>query len=78
MFFRRHCHAIVVGHDPILVAHAAAGAALDDLVRTSTYVTGIDEYFGRALPTSTPVDVRRRSNPDFMVEAEAFAALPPG
>lgn len=64
----------------------AAGATLDDLVRTCTYVTDIDEffrhvdvrhqYFGRALPTSTTVEVRRLSNPDFMVEVEAFAAVP--
>ncbi len=64
----------------------AAGATQDDLVRTCTYVTDIDEffrhvevrqqYFGRALPTSTTVEVRRLSHPDFMVEVEAFAALP--
>ena len=64
----------------------SAGATLDDLVRTCTYVTDIDEffrhvdvrhqYFGRALPTSTTVEVRRLSNPDFMVEVEAFAAVP--
>lgn len=68
------------------VALEAAGASLDDLVRTTTYVTDIDEffrhadvrqrYFGKALPTSTTVEVRRLSHPDFMVEIEAFAAIP--
>ncbi|MGQ0511958.1 MAG: RidA family protein [Betaproteobacteria bacterium] len=68
------------------VALEAAGATLDDLVRTTTYVTDIEEffrhvevrqrYFGGALPTSTTVEVRRLSHPDFLVEVEAFAALP--
>lgn len=67
------------------VALEAAGAKLDDLVRTTTYVTDIDEYFRHmdvrqryffALPTSTAVEVRRLSHPDFMVEVEAFAAIP--
>jgi enamine deaminase RidA (YjgF/YER057c/UK114 family) len=66
-------------------ALAAAGATLDDLVRTTTYVTDIEEFFrhievrheylGRALPTSTTVEVRRLAHPDFMVEIEAFAAV---
>jgi enamine deaminase RidA (YjgF/YER057c/UK114 family) len=68
------------------IALAAAGATLADLVRTTTFVTDIEEffrhvevrhqYFGPALPTSTTVEVRRLAHPDFMVEVEAFAALP--
>jgi 2-iminobutanoate/2-iminopropanoate deaminase len=64
---------------------AAAGAKLDDLVKTTTYVTDIDEffkhadirmrYFGPAMPTSTTVEVRRLSHPDFMVEVEAIAVI---
>jgi enamine deaminase RidA (YjgF/YER057c/UK114 family) len=67
-------------------ALAAAGASLADLVRTQTFTTDIDaffqnvdvrmEYFGAALPTSTTVEVRRLSHPDFLVEVEAIAALP--
>lgn len=63
----------------------AAGARLDDLVKTTTYVTDIDEffkhaetrmrYFGPALPTSTTVEVRRLSHPDFMVEVDAVAVI---
>jgi 2-iminobutanoate/2-iminopropanoate deaminase len=64
-------------------ALAAAGASLSDLVKTTTYVTDIDEffkhvdvrmeYFGAALPTSTTVEVRRLAHPDFLVEVEALA-----
>jgi 2-iminobutanoate/2-iminopropanoate deaminase len=67
-------------------ALASVGAGLEDLVRTSTYVTDIDafftqvdirhRYFGAALPTSTTVEVRRLSHPEFMVEVEGFAILP--
>ena len=49
---------------------------------TQTFTTDIDkffkhvgvrmEYFG-ALPTSTTVEVRRLSHPDFLVEIEAVA-----
>lgn len=65
------------------IALAAAGATPDDLVKTTTYVVDIDEFFrcvearmemlGAALPTSTTVEVRRLSHPDFMVEIEAVA-----
>lgn len=64
---------------------AVAGARLEDLVKTTTYVTDIEEffkyadirmrYFGPALPTSTTVEVRRLSHPDFMVEVEAVAVV---
>jgi 2-iminobutanoate/2-iminopropanoate deaminase len=66
-------------------ALAAAGASLDALVKTTTYVTDIDEYFkhvdlrmdyfGPGMPTSTTVEVRRLSHPDFMIEVEAVALL---
>jgi 2-iminobutanoate/2-iminopropanoate deaminase len=63
----------------------AAGAKLEDLISTRTYVTDIDAffkcvdvrmtYFGPGLPTSTTVEVRRLSHPDFMVEVEAVAQI---
>jgi 2-iminobutanoate/2-iminopropanoate deaminase len=63
----------------------AAGVGLKDLVKTTTYVTDIDEFFkhpeirheifGQSLPTSTTVEVRRLSHPDFMVEIEAMAVV---
>jgi enamine deaminase RidA (YjgF/YER057c/UK114 family) len=64
---------------------AAAGATLADLVKTTTYVTDIDlffkypeiraRFFGPALPTSTTVEVRRLSHPDFLVEIDAVAIV---
>ena len=64
---------------------SAAGARLQDLVRTVTYTTDIDEffrhsemrmrYFGPGMPTSTTVEVRRLSHPDFMVEVEGEAVI---
>lgn len=61
----------------------AAGATLADVVKTTTFVTDIEEYlkhvdvrmeyFGAALPTSTTVEVRRLAHPDFLVEIEAMA-----
>ena len=68
----------------IKAALEAAGATLDDLVKTTTYVTDIEEYFKhvdirmeyfRALPTSTTVEVRRLAHPDFLVEVEAIAMV---
>jgi 2-iminobutanoate/2-iminopropanoate deaminase len=66
-------------------ALAAAGVGLKDLVKTTTYVTDIDQFFkhpearaeifGQALPTSTTVEVRRLSHPDMMVEIEAMAVV---
>jgi len=61
----------------------AVGAGLANLVKTTTFVTDIDEFFrhvdirhdylGVALPASTTVEVRRLSHPDLMVEIEAIA-----
>jgi enamine deaminase RidA (YjgF/YER057c/UK114 family) len=67
------------------LALEAAGATLSDLVRTCTYTIDIDEFFrhvdvrqrylGPGMPTSTTVEVRRLSHPDFMVEIEAVAVI---
>ena len=69
----------------IKAALEAAGATLADIVKTTTYVTDMDEYFkhqdmrmrylGDALPTSTTVQVARLSRPEFMVEIEVFAIV---
>jgi len=69
----------------IKAALAAAGASLADIVKTTTYVTDMEEYFKHqdmrmrffadALPTSTTVQVARLSRPEFMVEIEAFAII---
>jgi enamine deaminase RidA (YjgF/YER057c/UK114 family) len=65
------------------VALEAAGATLENLVKTTTFVTDIDEFFrhvdvrhdylGVGLPASTTVEVRRLSHPDLVVEIEAIA-----
>ena len=63
----------------------AVGATLDDLVKTNTYVTDMEEflkhpdirvkYFGKDLPTSTTVEVRRLVSLDFMIEVEVMAMI---
>lgn len=63
----------------------AVGASLSDIVKTTTYVTDIDEYFkhadvrlkyfASAAPTSTTVEVRRLAAPEYMVEVEALAII---
>jgi enamine deaminase RidA (YjgF/YER057c/UK114 family) len=67
------------------LALESAGATLADLVRTTTYVTDIEEFFrhvevrqkylGPALPTSTTIEVRKLAHPDLLVEIEAFAVI---
>lgn len=74
-----------VGHN-LRLALSAAGATLEDVVRSNTYVTDYelyvknaelrDEILGATLPTSTTVEVRRLSHPDLMIEIDAIAALP--
>jgi enamine deaminase RidA (YjgF/YER057c/UK114 family) len=68
----------------IKAALEAAGATLNDLVKTTTYVTDIEEFFKHvdvrmeyfgALPTSTTVEVRRLAQADFLVEIEAIAVV---
>ena len=69
----------------LAAALAAAGATLQDLVKTTTFVTDIDAFFehvdarhdilGVGLPASTTVEVRRLSHPDLLVEIEAMAVL---
>jgi 2-iminobutanoate/2-iminopropanoate deaminase len=66
----------------IKAALAAAGATLNDIVKTNTYVTDIEEFFKHtdvrmeyfgALPTSTTIEVRKLAHPDLMVEIEVVA-----
>lgn len=68
----------------IKAALQAAGATLADVVRTTTYVTDMSEFFKHvdvrmqyfgALPTSTTVEVQKLADPDFMVEIEATAIV---
>jgi 2-iminobutanoate/2-iminopropanoate deaminase len=68
----------------IKAALAAAGASLQDIVKATTYVTDIEEFFRHvdvrmeyfgALPASTTVEVRRLAHPDLLVEIEVIAAV---
>jgi enamine deaminase RidA (YjgF/YER057c/UK114 family) len=69
----------------IKAALESAGATLADVVKTTTYVTDMEEYFkhqdmrmryfAQAVPTSTTVQVVCLSRPEFMVEIEAFAIV---
>jgi len=69
----------------LLTALQAAGLGLEDLVKTTTFVTDIDEFFrhpdarreafGPALPASTTIGVSRLSHVDLMVEVEAIAEM---
>ncbi len=66
----------------------AAGARLEDVVRTRLFVTDISRFeeYGRAhgerfagiRPATTMVEVRALIRPEFLVEVEADAVLPPG
>ena len=70
----------------IKTALAAAGATMADIVKRQTFTTDIDAYFeniearmehgGDNLSTSTTVEVRRLSHPDFLIEVEVMAVLP--
>ena len=66
------------------IALEAVGLTLKDVVKTTTYVTDIDEFFKHvdvrmeyfgALPTSTTVEVRKLAHPDLVVEVEAIAVV---
>jgi 2-iminobutanoate/2-iminopropanoate deaminase len=67
------------------LALEGVGAGFDSLIKTTTFVTDMDEFFkhadarldylGIALPTSTTIEVRRLSHPDYMIEIEAIAML---
>ncbi len=65
-----------------------AGCTLQDVVRTRTYVTDIDQWeavarahsdvFGAAPPATTLVEVTRLIDPDMLVEIEADAVIADG
>lgn len=69
----------------IQTALAGAGATMADVVKRQTFTTDIEayyqhidarmEYCGDALSTSTAVEVRRLSHPDFLIEVEVIAVI---
>tara|TARA_R110002049_G_scaffold52008_1_gene146184 strand:- start:601 stop:987 length:387 start_codon:yes stop_codon:yes gene_type:complete len=62
-----------------------AGASLNDVVRTRTFITNIDkweafgkahkEFFGAIKPVATLVEVSKLIDPDLLVEMEVDAVL---
>lgn len=71
----------------IEIALGQAGAALTDVVRTRNYVTDISRWrevaavhaqvFGAIRPAATMVEVSALIAPEFAVEIEADAYVPP-
>ena len=69
----------------IQTALASVGATWHDVVKRQTFTTDIEAYYkhidarvafmGDALSTSTAVEVRRLSHPDFLVEVEVMAVI---
>ena len=69
----------------IRTALASAGATFADVVTRQTFTTDIEAYYqhidarmefcGDALSTSTAVEVRRLSPPDFLIEVEVIAVV---
>ncbi|MGE3149857.1 MAG: RidA family protein [Pseudorhodoplanes sp.] len=66
-------------------ALAAAGGGLENLVKSTTFVTDYDEYnkhtdlrmalFGPSLATAATVQVARLALPDYYLEIEAIAVI---
>ena len=72
-------------HENVKAVLEAAGATFDNVVKTITFVTDVEEYRKHAdirreylkdyLPPSTLVGITRLARPEFMVEIEATAVL---
>jgi len=71
----------------IKAAVEAAGGSLDDVCRVDVYVRNMEHfeaihtvrrrYFKPPLPASTMVEVSKFVSPDYLIEINAIAVLPP-
>jgi len=83
--FREQAHAVYVN---IEIALRAAGATLQDIVKTTTYLTDagnipmlrdvrLERYKNlKAPPANTLLIVSRLAEPEFLIEIDVVAALP--
>lgn len=72
-------------HENIKAVLAAAGATFENVVKTTTFVTNVEEYrkhadirkefLGSYYPPSTVVEISRLARPEFMIEIEAVAVI---
>jgi reactive intermediate/imine deaminase len=71
----------------IKAAVEAAGGTLEDVCRVDVFVRNIEhferihkvrkEYFGSPPPASTMVEVTKMVSPDYLIEINAIAVVPP-
>ena len=81
----RELEQVAAAAEQIRDAIAPLAKQLDDVVKITSFTTDIDEffrhaatrnrYFGKAMPASTAVEVRRLAHPDWMIEIEATAIV---
>lgn len=83
--FSRQAHKV---YDNIELALRAVGATLDNIVKTTTYLTNADDIAGlrgvrlerykdlHAPPANTLLVVSRLAEPEFLIEIDVIAALP--
>ena len=83
--FREQAHAV---YDNIEIALRAAGATLDNIVKTTTYLTNAADIPAlrevrseryrdfKVPPANTLLVVSRLAEPDFLIEIDVVAALP--
>lgn len=72
-------------HENVKAILAAAGATFDNVVKSTTYVTNVEEYRKHSdirreylkgyFPPSTVVEISRLARPEFMIEMEATAVV---
>ena len=73
--------------DNVKAAVEQAGGTMDDICRVDVYVRNMEhfdqihavrrEYFKPPLPASTMVEVTKFVSPDYLIEINAIAVIPP-